>query len=103
MQRIEPKLIEQLIEANQSKTRFLAAAGHDLMQPLNAAKLFASTLAQHSLDADKKQLLDHLEGSLQSVEDVLSVLVEISKLDAGVVEPKIEPLELNTLLKPLAE
>lgn len=96
-------LTEQLIEANQSKTRFLAAAGHDLMQPLNAAKLFASTLAQHSLDADKKQLLDHLEGSLQSVEDVLSVLVEISKLDAGIVEPKIVPLELNTLLKPLRD
>lgn len=96
-------LTAQLIEANQSKTRFLAAAGHDLMQPLNAAKLFASTLAQHDLDSGKKQLLDHLEGSLQSVEDVLSVLVEISKLDAGVVEPKIVPIELNTLLKPLKD
>ena len=96
-------LTEQLIEANQSKTRFLAAAGHDLMQPLNAAKLFASTLAQYPFEADKKQLLDHLEGSLQSVEDVLSVLVEISKLDAGGMEPKVRPLQLNTILKPLKD
>lgn len=96
-------LTEQLIEANQSKTRFLAAAGHDLMQPLNAAKLFASTLAQHKFEGEQKQLLEHLEGSLQSVEDVLSVLVEISKLDAGAMEPKIAPLPLNTLLKPLKD
>lgn len=96
-------LTAQLIEANQSKTRFLAAAGHDLMQPLNAAKLFASTLAQHSMASEPKQLLDHLEGSLESVEAVLSVLVEISKLDAGAVEPKVGPLHLGTLLKPLRD
>lgn len=96
-------LTEQLIESNQSKTRFLAAAGHDLMQPLNAAKLFASTLAQHQFSPEQRQLLEHLEGSLQSVENVLSVLVEISKLDAGAMEPKIAPLQLNTLLKPLRD
>src|SRR5690606_17122923 len=88
-------LTAQLIEANTSKTRFLAAAGHDLMQPLNAAKLFASTLAQHNLSDDQRHLLSHLEGSLQSAEDVLSVLVEISKLDAGAIEPVVRPVQLN--------
>ena len=96
-------MTERLIEASHSKTRFLAAAGHDLMQPLNAAKLFASTLSQHSFTGDQKQLLDHLEGSLQSIEDVLSVLLVISKLDAGAMEPKIEPVELSALLKPLKD
>ncbi|WP_430461949.1 PAS domain-containing hybrid sensor histidine kinase/response regulator [Thalassolituus sp. LLYu03] len=96
-------LTSQLIEANTSKTRFLAAAGHDLMQPLNAAKLFASTLAQHSLSNEQRVLLNHLEGSLQSAEDVLSVLVEISKLDAGAMEPTLRPIQLAGVLKPLRD
>ncbi len=96
-------LTAELIEANTSKTRFLAAAGHDLMQPLNAAKLFASTLAQHNLNDEQRHLLNHLEGSLQSAEDVLSVLVEISKLDAGAIEPAIRPVQLNAVLKPLRD
>lgn len=96
-------LASQLIEANQSKTRFLAATGHDLMQPLNAAKLFASTLSQQSLNDHQQQLLDHLEGSLQSVEDLLTHLVEISKLDSGSMEPKPRPVSLEAILKPLRD
>ncbi|UTW47433.1 NahK/ErcS family hybrid sensor histidine kinase/response regulator [Bacterioplanoides sp. SCSIO 12839] len=96
-------LTSQLIEANHSKSRFLAATGHDLMQPLNAAKLFASTLAQQSLNTEQQELLSHLEGSLQSAEDVLSILVEISKLDAGAMEPDIRPISLSAVLKPLRD
>jgi Na+/proline symporter/signal transduction histidine kinase/CheY-like chemotaxis protein len=93
----------QLIEANHSKTRFLAATSHDLMQPLNAAKLFASTLSQKNLNEEQKKLLDHLEGALQSSEDVLSVLVEIAKLDSGAMEPVLHPIQLSTVLKPLRD
>ncbi|MEN9464750.1 MAG: hypothetical protein RL217_931 [Pseudomonadota bacterium] len=96
-------LTERLIEANASKTRFLAASGHDLMQPLNAAKLFASTLSQQNLTAEQQQLLHYLEGSLQSAEDVLSTLVEISKLDADAIAPVIQPLFLPSVLKPLKD
>ncbi len=96
-------LTARLIEANHSKTRFLAATSHDLMQPLNAAKLFASTLAQKQLNDEQQQLLDHLEGALQSSEDVLSVLVEIAKLDAGAMEPGVHPIELASVLKPLTD
>jgi Na+/proline symporter/signal transduction histidine kinase/CheY-like chemotaxis protein len=96
-------LTSQLIEANTSKTRFLAAAGHDLMQPLNAAKLFASTLAQKNLNDEQHNLLEHLEGALQSAEDVLSVLVEIAKLDAGAMEPSEHAIQLSTVLKPLRD
>src|SRR5690606_28826722 len=73
------------------------------MQPLNAAKLFASTLAQHNLSDDQRHLLNHLEGSLQSAEDVLPVLVEISKLDAGAIAPVVRPVQLNTVLTPLRD
>ncbi|WP_221796965.1 PAS domain-containing hybrid sensor histidine kinase/response regulator [Oceanobacter mangrovi] len=96
-------LTTELIEANQSKTRFLAATSHDLMQPLNAAKLFASTLAQKNLNEEQQQLLEHLEGALQSSEDVLSVLVEIAKLDSGAMEPTIHPVDLTAVLKPLKD
>ena len=96
-------LTSQLIEANTSKTRFLAAAGHDLMQPLNAAKLFASTLAQKDLTDEQQNLLTHLEGSLQSAEDVLSVLVEIAKLDAGAMEPTEQAVQLSSIMKPLRD
>lgn len=96
-------LTERLIEANASKTRFLAASGHDLMQPINAAKLFASTLSQQNLTAKQQQLLHYLEGSLQSAEDVLSTLVEISKLDADAIVPVIQPLFLPSVLKPLKD
>ncbi len=96
-------LTARLIEANHSKTRFLAATGHDLMQPLNAAKLFASTLAQQPLDEHQRDLLNHLEGSLQSAEDVLSLLVEMSKLDSGTMEPKLCPVSLANILKPLRD
>lgn len=96
-------LTSQLIAANTSKTRFLAATGHDLMQPLNAAKLFAATLAQQSLNNEQVTLLTHLEGALQSAEEVLSLLVEISKLDAGIMEPKIQPVSLRQVLKPLRD
>lgn len=96
-------LTTQLIDANTSKSRFLAATGHDLMQPLNAAKLFASTLSQHELSPEQDGLLKHLEGSLQSAEDVLSILVEISKLDAGAMEPDVRPIQLSAVLKPLRD
>ena len=97
------QLTSQLIEANQSKTRFLAATGHDLMQPLNAAKLFASTLSQQDLSEKQSELLTHLEGALESAEDVLSHLVEISKLDSGAMEPKLRPVSLEAILKPLRD
>ena len=97
------ELTARLIEANHSKSRFLAATGHDLMQPLNAAKLFASTLAQQALSEHQHELLRHLEGSLQSAEDVLSLLVEMSKLDSGTMEPQLCPVSLAAIFKPLRD
>ena len=85
--------------ANVGKTRFLAAAGHDLMQPLQAARLFLSALAERSTDPAVTQI----DASLDSVEHLLGELVEVSKLDSGVTTPSFADFRLADVLRPLAE
>mgnify|MGYP001182219360 FL=1 len=87
--------------ANLSKTRFLAAASHDLLQPLNAAGLFSEALAQRLNDRDDKQLVGDITNALRSAESLLSELLDISKLDAGALRPEIEDFPLDDLLREL--
>ncbi len=79
-------------EANASKTRFLAAAAHDLLQPLNAAKLFTALLNEHreEMAHDQGVLVERVESSLVAVEDLLGALLDISRLDTAAPEPKRE-------------
>ncbi|MCP5161654.1 MAG: hybrid sensor histidine kinase/response regulator [Hahellaceae bacterium] len=93
---------KQAEQANQSKTRFLASASHDLLQPINAAKLFTSALqgliqAQPTL----QPLTENIDQSLTAAEELLTTLLDISKLDAGVLEPKIQAFRLAEILSPL--
>ncbi len=75
-------------DANQSKTRFLAAVSHDLMQPLNAARLFSAALAhQENLPPEAQPLVQHLDSSLRSAEDLISDLLDISRLESGRFTP----------------
>ncbi len=85
-------------EANLSKTKFLAAASHDLLQPLNAARLFVSSLVEQSLDAPSRKLVEQTDSALLSVEDLLEALLEISKLDAGVLQPQLSSFVIGDLL-----
>ncbi len=87
--------------ANAGKTRFLAAAGHDLMQPLNAAGLFAGALAQKTRGEEQRALLADLEGCLHSAEGLISDLLDISRLDTGVIRPKVVDLPLAGILDAL--
>jgi len=80
--------------ANAGKTRFLAAAGHDLLQPLNAAGLFAGALAQKGQDAEQRALLADLEGCLNSAEGLISDLLDISRLDTGLIRAQVTELSL---------
>ena len=89
-------------QANQSKTRFLAAASHDLMQPLNAAKLFSSSLAQQHPTGELANTLHHLDDSLGAAEELISTLIEISKLDAGTLSPKLSHFPIDKMLQKLA-
>ncbi|WP_132650491.1 NahK/ErcS family hybrid sensor histidine kinase/response regulator [Pseudomonas aeruginosa] len=90
-------------QANLSKTKFLAAVSHDLLQPLNAARLFTSALQERGSAApDNEALVNNISHSLEDVENLLGTLVDISKLDAGVITPDIAPFELGELLGNLA-
>ncbi|MDX8516024.1 hybrid sensor histidine kinase/response regulator [Mesorhizobium captivum] len=87
--------------ANLSKTRFLAAASHDVLQPLNAAHLSVSALAEVQTSEEGKKLVRQVERSLETMEDLLRTLLDISKLDAGVVQPEIGDVSLEALFSSL--
>ncbi len=89
--------------ANASKTRFLAAVSHDLLQPLNAARLFASALEVRELPEESGRLVQRIDRSLSDVELLLGTLVDISRLDAGVLTPDVAPFAVSQLLDALAE
>jgi signal transduction histidine kinase len=89
---------QQADEANLSKTRFLAAASHDLLQPLNAARLFLSALGDTEQSDEQRRLLSHVDTAFESVERLLGALLDISKLDAGVMKPAIKDVDLGELL-----
>ncbi|MGO1246031.1 MAG: hybrid sensor histidine kinase/response regulator [Oceanisphaera sp.] len=71
-----------------SKSRFLAAVSHDLMQPLNAAKLFASSWLETSSDNESKRLAGHIDRSLAAAEDLISDLLDMSRLESGKLTAK---------------
>ncbi|WP_043309958.1 PAS domain-containing hybrid sensor histidine kinase/response regulator [Pseudomonas sp. ML96] len=89
--------------ANQSKTRFLAAVSHDLMQPLNAARLFSASLAhqQDALPQEAQELVRHLDSSLRSAEDLIADLLDISRLESGRITPERSQFPLAQLFETL--
>ncbi len=90
-------------EANLSKTRFLAAASHDLLQPMNAASLFVSILRQQQEGSDDEQshLVKRIDRSLRASEQLLSALLDISKLDSGMYQPEPEAISVSELFEQL--
>ncbi|MFZ1103163.1 MAG: PAS domain-containing hybrid sensor histidine kinase/response regulator [Hyphomicrobiaceae bacterium] len=88
-------------EANLDKTRFLAAASHDVLQPLNAARLYATSLVERHVAGPDAKLARNIDASLEAVEEILNVLIEISRLDAGGFEPDITVFSLNDVLERL--
>lgn len=91
-----------LARADAEKTRFLAAASHDLLQPLHAARLFSAALAR-DLPKENAGLLERLDRSIQSADMMLRALLDISKLDAGGVSPEQRPFALRPLLAELVD
>lgn len=91
----------QAISANSSKTRFLAAASHDLLQPLNAARLFVSALASRRMADGNRELVAQTASALDSIESLLEALLEISRLDAGAIQPDPQPTPLADLFNAL--
>ncbi|MBW3697297.1 hybrid sensor histidine kinase/response regulator [Vibrio sp. T187] len=86
---------------SQSKTRFLAAVSHDLMQPLNAARLFASSLSEVAKEQEVKQLSSHIESALGAAEDLIGDLLDISRLESGKLEVNVHGFAINDVFSNL--
>ncbi len=87
--------------ANRSKDKYLAAASHDLLQPLNAARLLISTLRERKLPDIEQVLVERTHQALEGAEDLLTDLLDISRLDQAAVKPDIALYRLDELLGPL--
>ena len=90
-------------QANASKTRFLASASHDILQPLNAAKLYLSALQEAQLSSDAGELVKKLGDSLNASEVLIATLLDIARLDQGDMQPKMGAVALMPLISPLME
>lgn len=103
---IETQLIDarKIAEtANLSKTRFLALASHDILQPLNAAKLYLAAIKESIPDGEVKVMIDKLDASLNASDNMIGTLLEIARLDQGEMQPKPKPIHLKKLLAPLID
>ena len=89
--------------ANASRSRFVAAASHDLLQPLSAAKLFISSIGGEALERGARVALEKAQNALMSVEGLLDALLDISKLESGKAAVSVGAVSLGRLLKTLAE
>ncbi len=87
--------------ANLGKTRFIAAASHDILQPLNAARLFTSSLVEKLRSSPSGALARNVDASLEAVEDILSALLDISRLDAHALVPEPQLFRIDALLESL--
>ncbi len=87
--------------ANAGKTKFLAAASHDLLQPLNAARLFLAALLERPLGEKQREFAGRIDDALKNVEALLATLLDISKFDAGAVTIERTDFDVGNLLSAL--
>jgi signal transduction histidine kinase len=110
---LEARVIERTLEledalgnaerANASRTRFVAAASHDLLQPLSAAKLFIGSIGGAGLEPGAQEALEKAQNALISVEGLLDALLNISKLESGKAAVSVGTMQLDRLLRTLAD
>ena len=84
--------------ANRDKTRFLAAASHDLLQPLNAARLYTATLIERTGQSETGALAHSIEASLNAVEEIMSALLDMSRIDSGALKPVPGAFQIRDLI-----
>ncbi|HZP76008.1 MAG TPA: cache domain-containing protein [Pseudolabrys sp.] len=98
---LERKVEERTRElelANQAKSRFLATASHDLRQPLHALGLFVAQLRDRMRAEDRKRVVGHIEAALSAMNELFNALLDVSKLDAGALTPKLSDFAVSQLL-----
>ena len=84
--------------ANISKTKFLAAASHDILQPLNAARLYVTSLIERG-GRDDRRLIDNIDASLEAVEEIFGALLDMSRLDTGAMRPEFASFRIDDLMR----
>ena len=89
-------------QANMAKTKFLAAASHDLRQPLQAANLFLYALGVNEHRPEDREIISNIAASVESLDNLLNSLLDISRLEAGLVEPQIRALPVANVIERLA-
>jgi PAS domain S-box-containing protein len=89
-------------DAQQSRTRFLAAISHDVLQPLNAARLFASALRDGGQPQEQQHLAERVDASLRAAEELLDGLLDVSRLDTGALQAEVVVFDAGELLRELA-
>ena len=89
-------------EANRAKSRFLAAASHDLRQPIHALGLFVSAVGAHVPDAEGQRIVQRMTFAVDSTEILFNAMLDVSRLDAGVLVPDTKPFLLAPMLERLA-
>lgn len=94
---------QQAEAASSLKSSVLISVTHDLLQPLNAARLTLSTFAEMAVSEQGVALIEQVDRSLLTLEDLLRTLLDISKLDAGVLKPDARPLLISSLFEPLKQ
>jgi signal transduction histidine kinase len=93
--------IEVAAHANQEKTRFLASAAHDLRQPLHALGMFCATLQQRMHDTPERPLVRNMMNAIESLEESFGAMLDISRLDAGVVQTAPQTFPIRDLFRRL--
>ncbi|MEJ2317477.1 MAG: HAMP domain-containing sensor histidine kinase, partial [Gammaproteobacteria bacterium] len=93
--------LDDAISANEAKARFLASASHDLRQPIHALSLFTGALMRRKHSAETTEILSHLNTAVENLASQMSTLLDMSKLDAGIVEAHPDPLDLQAYLEQL--
>ncbi|WP_299979642.1 hybrid sensor histidine kinase/response regulator [uncultured Pseudoteredinibacter sp.] len=87
--------------ANRAKTQFLAAASHDLRQPLHTVSIFCAALEMQNEQESNKEIIEHMNGAVSTLSKQLDALLDISKLDAGITKPELKQVNLNALFSEL--
>lgn len=87
--------------ANRFKTRFFTAVGHDLLQPLHAAKLSLSAMQGTDGDEDQERLIASVDHALVSIEEILKTILDLSKLEDGYIKPAVKEVVLDDVCCPL--
>jgi Na+/proline symporter/signal transduction histidine kinase/CheY-like chemotaxis protein len=103
---LEQRVTERTREAesaHESRSRFLTAVSHDVLQPINAARLFASALRESHHPDEFKHLAERVDTSLRAAEELLDGLLDVSRLDAGVLRPVLSQFDAGALLQQLAD